>query len=137
MIVVDASVFVGTWWSGDTNHTASSTWFSTYLLSTETIIAPVILLAEVGAAIARRTGDKRLGHKAVQELQLVPRLSLVGIDASLGALAAQLAVDISLKGADAMYVALAAQYGVTLITWDREQHQRSRPYITTQRPDGT
>ena len=48
--------------------------------------------------------------------------------------AAQVAVDLHLRGADAVYVATAQRLSVPLVTWDREQLDRSSVVIEAYEP---
>ena len=133
-MVIDANIFIGIYWAKDANHSASRLWLARYLLATYILEAPVLLLGEVAGAIARRTGDSALGHAAVAQVQLVPRLTFQEHSRSSAALAAELAADLKLRGADAVYAATAAQLGVPLITWDKELHDRAAAHVTTYYP---
>lgn len=89
-------------------------------------MSPAILLAEIGGAIARRTGNSGLGSQVVEPERRLPNVQLVPIDASLAALSAELAVTFRLRGADSCYLAVAHRLGVPLITWDQEQKRARR-----------
>ena len=128
-MVVDASVWVSALVPADVHHAASRGWLEARLREGTPLIAPVILLAEVGGAIARRTGDTRLGQRAVDALLAFPNLRLVPVEGRLGGEAARLAVRLRLRGADAVYVAAAALLGVPLVTWDVEQRERAAPVV--------
>jgi hypothetical protein len=48
------------------------------------LIAPLILLAEVAGAIARRTGSAEVAHRAADALLALRNLRLVALDARVG-----------------------------------------------------
>ena len=134
MIVVDASVLVSYLVTADVHHPVSHRWVEQQILTNTQLVAPILLLTEVGAAIARRTGDSELGRQAVARLQQMPTLRLVPIDQHLGILATQLAMDLRLRGADAYYVAIAHSLNIPLVTWDREHLDRARETISVYEP---
>jgi predicted nucleic acid-binding protein len=134
VIVVDASVWLSYLIQVDANHAASYRWLSEVLLEGQAIVAPVLLLAEVGGAIARQTGNPALGQKTIDRLLSIPNLRLVSVDHSLGIQAARVAAAQRLRGADASYVAVAVALGVPLVSWDREQVERAG-IVTATMPD--
>jgi len=125
VIVVDASVWLSYLIKSDVHHEISWSWLSGVLSEGEAIAAPVLLLAEVGGAIARQTGDPTLGRKTIDRLLAIPNLRLLSIDHTLGVQIARLAAAQRLRGADASYVAVAAALGVPLVSWDKEQMTRA------------
>lgn len=134
MIVVDASVWVSHFTKQDNHHLTSLRWL-THMVNQQTeFLLPPLLLSEVAGAIARRTGVAELGHHAVGQILTTPRLRVISIDSVVGQLAAQLAADLRLRGADAIYVAVAHQYQASLVSWDREQIQRSASMVTAFAP---
>jgi predicted nucleic acid-binding protein len=135
MAVVDASVVVAVYKTDDLFHGDSRAWFARYLASTEAIDVPYLILSELAGAIARPTHDAALGHAAVAQFQLVPRLTLHQIGRNTSILAAQLAADRWLRGADALYAAVAVQRRLPLITWDRELHDRAAAVVRTFYPN--
>lgn len=134
MIIVDASVWLSYLVESDVYHATSRRWLSQVLAEGEAIAAPVLLLAEVGGAIAQQTGDPALGQKAIDRLLAIPNLRLVSLDHGLGIQAARVAATQRLRGADAAYVAVAAALGVALVSWDREQLERAE-IVTGIRPE--
>jgi len=135
MRVVDASVWVGRLVDTEAHYAASRRWIEVYLARGGQMVAPMLLLAEVAGAVARRIGDKALANRATEALLAVPNLRLVPLDAQLGQASAQLAADLGLKGADATYVAVAHLLGVPLVTWDRQQGERAAERIAVYTPD--
>lgn len=123
--VIDVSVVVSFLVPEDAHHALSRGWLRQQLLNATPLVVPILLLTEVGGAIARRTQARELGHRAVAQLQRLSALRIVAVDHRLGFLATELAVDLRLRGADAVYVALAVQLDLPLVSWDREQRERA------------
>ncbi len=134
MIVTDASVMVSALHPTDVHHQQSRAWLRQHLRAGNTLIAPLLLLSEVSGAVTRRSGDFALGQQALNRQIAFRQLRLVPLDAHLGVLAAQLAVQLRLRGADAVYVALAAQLRIPLVTWDGEQRERGGQIIDAREP---
>ncbi|GMQ78868.1 MAG: hypothetical protein BMS9Abin02_1410 [Anaerolineae bacterium] len=132
--VVDASVIVSYLHSGDSNHGASRNWLHRQVEGGQLLAAPILLIIEVSAAVARRTRSSALGHQAINNLQRLPMLRLVAIDHRLGLSASKLGADLYLRGADAVYVALALQLSLPLVSWDKEQLERASRAINVQKP---
>jgi predicted nucleic acid-binding protein len=132
---VDASVWVARLVPRDVHHDASRLWLEAYVARGGSLISPILLLAEVAGAIARRTGDADLGTRAVEQILRVPKIGLVPTDPRLGKLAAQLAADLGLRGADAAYVGLAYHLSVPLVTWDPQQQERASLLVVVHTPD--
>src|SRR3712207_1515849 len=110
MPVPDCNVFVATYKTNDIFHVRSRDWVARYLVSSETLHAPYLLLSELAGAIARPTHDPVAAHAAVSRIQLVPRLTLHPVDRAMSTRAAQLAADFGLRGADAVYAAVAMHW---------------------------
>lgn len=121
MYVVDASVWVGWFIPNDFHHSASYEWLGHQAERSEVVASPAILLAEVGGAVARRTGDSELGARAVALMHRLPNLRVVAVDATFGRFSADLAAEHRLRGADSLYAALAQRLNVPLVTWDHDQ----------------
>ena len=134
MIVTDASVWVSHLIAQEIHHQVSRDWLTAVVRSGTLIVAPALLLAEVGGAIARRTGDAKLGHQAVNHILSTPNLRLVYTDAETGKLAANLAVEQKLRGADALYTAVALRLTIPLVSWDQEQIARAAAIVTSHQP---
>lgn len=134
MIVTDASVWVSHLIAQEVHHAVSRQWLTAVVHSKTIIVAPALLLAEVGGAIARRTDDIALGRQAIQHILSTPTLRLVYTDAKLGLLAAELAAGRRLRGADAFYVAVAVQLKAPLVSWDNEHLSRIPGLVTAYTP---
>ena len=135
MIVVDASVWVSYLLPPDVNHEPSRLWLSARLRAGEVIVAPVLLLAEVGGAVARQTNQPQLGQRAIDRLLSFPNLRLVSIDHAAGIRTARLAADHRLRGADALYVATATTLNIPLVSWDRQQLDRAQGLVEAHAPE--
>jgi predicted nucleic acid-binding protein len=132
--VVDASVWVSWFVPADAHHDPSRRWMSAQVAQGEPIVAPLLVLAEVAGAVARRTGLSALGAHAVSLVRHLPNARLVAVDEELAQLGALVAAQLRLRGADALYVALARRLGIPLVTWDQEQRERGRPLIAVLNP---
>jgi len=133
--VVDASVWVSRLVPQDAHYGDSRRWLEKHISGGGLLTAPALLLAEVAGAISRRTGEPDLANRAVETILRVPGLRLVSIDALLAKEAATLAADLGLRGADALYVAVAQHLDVPLVTWDREQGEKSAGVIDAHAPE--
>lgn len=134
MYVVDASVWVSWFVPDDPHHDSSHTWINAQVIQGEPMVAPVLALAEVAGAVARRTGSSEVAAGAISLMQRLPNARLVPVDSGLAQLGAMLAGGLRLKGADSLYVALAQRLGFTLVTWDQEQLERGRSVAVTDTP---
>jgi len=134
MPVVDASVCVALFNTEDPGHAASRRWLAESQGEDEPIVAPVILLAEVAAALGRGLGDAALAQEAVRLLRGRHLVELFPVTEALAARAAEIAAEEKIRGCDALYVALARQLEMELVTEDRQQLERGAAVIATRRP---
>lgn len=134
-MVVDASVWVSRLVPQDLFHEQSRRWLAEHVAAGGLLVAPVLVLAEVGGAVSRRTGDAQLARRAVELLLRVPALRLVPLDPQLGQAAADLAGDLGLRGADAVYVATARALNLPLLSWDEDQRTRAGRVVAAYSPD--
>jgi predicted nucleic acid-binding protein len=132
--VVDASVWINYLLPDDVNHEQSRAWFE-QLPPSETILAPLLLLVEISAGLARRTGRLDIVEQAVAIVRVEPRLTLRSMDDALMETAGELAAELQLRAGDSIYVALASISGTRLVTWDREQRERSAARILVSSPE--
>ena len=135
MTVVDASVFVAYYRPQDPFHQQSRAWLQAQVAAEQSIVAPVLVLAEVAGAVARRGDDTALGQEAMIHLQDFPGLTLVPIDDALAERAGEIAATFRLHGADALYVAVAEVQRLGLTSWDNEVLTRGGQLVPTMRPD--
>lgn len=133
MTVVDASVWTSYLLPDDVNHDESRAWFA-QLPATEVMFAPMLLFVEIAAALARRTGRLDLVEHAVAVVRADPRLTIQPMDDDLMEGAVKLAAELRLRAGDAIYVALASVTGTRLVSWDREQRERSSARIVASSP---
>ncbi|MEW5872766.1 MAG: type II toxin-antitoxin system VapC family toxin [Chloroflexota bacterium] len=134
MPVIDASVYIALINANEPEHATCWTWFSTARAAQETILAPVILLAEVGAALSRGTGDAQLADQVVKQLTSAGMIELIPVTLPLAERAATIAANHRIRGCDAIYVALAEQSNSPLVTLDQQQLNRATSIITTYKP---
>ncbi len=134
MAVIDASVYVALINAHEKDHTSSWVWFEQARAAREQIVAPVILLAEVAAALSRGVGDLALAHGVVQQLKHSGLIELVPVTLTLAERAAAIAADHRIRGCDVIYVALADQLGDYLVTLDRQQLERSAEIVSAREP---
>ena len=97
----------------------------------EPIVSPVILLAEVAAALGRGLGDMELAHRAVSFLRRELLLELFPVTEALAVKASEIAAERRIRGCDAIYVALAKQLDMELVTLDGQQLERGALVVPT------
>ena len=134
MAVIDASVCIALVKAQEKDHASSWVWFEQAQAAQEPIVAPVILLAEVAAALSRGMGDLGLAHRVVHQPGHSEVVELHPVTLPLAERAATLAADHRIRGCDALYVALADQLRDRLITLDRQQLERSRTIVIAHQP---
>jgi predicted nucleic acid-binding protein len=131
-IVLDASIWVSRLVSQDDFQPVVRSWMEEQRQAGVQFISPTLLLAEVGGAISRRTGDPALARQAILQLENLPGLRLVEMDNELIHEAASLAAELAMRGADSIYVAVASRLGLPLVTFDADQRQRAHRKIPIQ-----
>jgi len=119
----------------DLYYAPSRQWLDQPVADGSQIIVPTLVIPELGGAIVRRTGDPAAAARGVLWVRRLSSLWLVAIDDSLGDEATDVAMKLRLRGADAVYVALARREGVPLVTWDREQLDRTHGIIVAHTPE--
>jgi predicted nucleic acid-binding protein len=132
--VIDASVYIALINAHEEHHAGSWEWFEATKRAQEPIVAPVILLAEVSAALTRGVGDKALAHRVVQQLTRSEAVELIPVTLAMAEHAAMIAADHRIRGCDAVYIALADQLGDALVTLDRQQLERGAGIVVTRQP---
>ena len=133
-MVTDASFWVATFVEGDAHFTETCACLERALQLQQAFHVPALALAEVGGAIARKTGDRQAAEMAVQYLISQPWIALHHGSETLSRGAARVAVECMLRGADAVYAALARQLGTSLVTWDQELLERAVAVVPTFTP---
>ena len=134
MAVIDASVYIALVNAHESDHGSSWAWFEQAKTAQEPVIAPVVLLAEVAAALSRGIGDTALAHRVVGQLLHSSVVELIPVTAALGKRAAAIAADHRIRGCDAVYAALAEQSNDHLVTLDEQQLERGAAVVTVRRP---
>lgn len=134
MAIIDASVYIALVHAHEKDHARSWAWLEQARGDREAIIAPVILMAEVAAALSRGAGDPALAHRVVQQLERGGVVQLVPVTLPLALKAAAIAADHQIRGCDAVYVALADQVGDCLVTLDRQQRKRCAAIVKAREP---
>jgi predicted nucleic acid-binding protein len=130
--VIDASLWVSRLVPGDNHHPIVKTWLESQRAAGGIFLSPSLLLAEVGGAISRRTGEPGLARRAIDQLLRLSGLRLVEMDRGLVREAARLASDLGLRGADSFYVAVAARLGLPLVTLDADQRSRAETVVAVE-----
>ena len=135
MIGVDASVWVSYFARDDVNHQQSRDWFEQQTRLGERYVAPRLLLVEVAASMARRTGPSDVGLHLLEQLRLSPTITFWEMSDDFVDDVARFAVQLRVRAADAAYIAVALATGARLVTWDREQLTRGVAVVTTSTPE--
>lgn len=126
---VDASVFLNAFNPSEPDHTESNRLLALLQERAVPIIVPTLILPEVAATISRVRGDAELARGFTDALRRLPNLTLIALDRILAQQAADMAAQRRLRGSDAVYTAVALRFGSTLITLDREQHDRVAGFV--------
>jgi predicted nucleic acid-binding protein len=121
---VDASVFLSAFNPQEAEHEHSRQLLAILQEQSAPIIVPTLVLPEVSAVIRRGRGSAALARQFSATLERLPHLLWISLDAALARLASEAAAEYRLKGSDAVYAAVALRFGTTLVTLDREQHDR-------------
>ncbi len=133
-VTVDVSVFVSAYLASDPHHATSLKLLGKLIEDKIELNAPVLVLAEVAAAMARNTRDPQRGQAAREMIEQTPRMQLYPLSVALGKKAADFASTLFLRGADSVYVAAADMTGSTLITLDNEMWERASEATVTLTP---
>ena len=134
MAIIDASVYVALVNACEKDHARSWAWLEQARGDRQAIVAPVILMAEVAAALSRGAGDPALAHRVVQQLERGGVVQLVPVTLTLALKAAAIAADHQIRGCDAVYVALADHLDDCLVTLDRQQLKRCAAIVEAREP---
>jgi predicted nucleic acid-binding protein len=131
---VDASVFLNAFNPREPGSAQSQGFLAHLQSQAIPIIVPTLLLPEVAATLGRGRGDADLANQFVAALVRLPHLVLMPLDTALAQVAADVAARHRLRGSDAVYAAVAYRFGATLVTLDREQHDRVAGFVHTRYP---
>ncbi|MCC7352146.1 MAG: type II toxin-antitoxin system VapC family toxin [Anaerolineae bacterium] len=131
---VDASVFLNAFNVHEAGQPDSQRFLAHLQAEAIPIVVPTLLLPEVSATIARGSGDPALPRQFVAALIRLPHLVLVSLDTALARQTAEVAALHRVRGSDAVYATVALRFGSTLVTLDREQHNRLASVLTPRYP---
>lgn len=131
---VDASVLLNAFNPHESGHIESQRFLAFLQAQAVPMIAPTLLLPEVAATIGRGQGDADVAREFVAALTRLPHLVLVPLDLALARVATDVAARNRLRGSDAVYAAVALRFANTLVTLDREQHDRVSGVVPTRYP---
>ena len=134
MPVIDASVYISLINASEEQHDSSWAWFENAQAGRDQLVAPVILLAEVAAALSSGIADSALAQRVVDQLKRSEAIELVPVTSALAEQAAAIAADHRIRGCDAIYVALASRLGDSLVTLDRQQLERAAAVVAVRQP---
>lgn len=132
---IDASVFGNAVFVDEPGHVFSRDLLSTVQSDEVPLVLPSLVLPEVAALIARRTGSPDLADRFIGSLRALPNITWVSLTPKFAAVAARIASQQRLRGADAVYVAAALRYNSTLVTRDQEQLTRAPDGIRVTSPE--
>jgi predicted nucleic acid-binding protein len=99
------------------------------------IILPTLALVEIASAIARATNDETAAAEFAQAVEGLPEVTLIPLTPAVARNAAELAATYRLRSADAVYAAVARRYATTLVTRDRQQHERASAAVECVTPE--
>ena len=129
MITIDASVLVAAVDLRDPAQPDAKAFVDAVTTLGDPVHEPTLVVVEVVAAIARRTGDVDAAMDGGTAVLATPGLVLHPLDMELAADAAAVATRDRLRGADAIYVATALRTGSILVTLDIEVQERARGLV--------
>lgn len=129
MPVIDVSLYITLINAHEERHASCWRWFERAQEDGITILSPVILLAEVAAALSRGVGDPALAHKVLEQLKHSGVIELVPVTLTLAERAAKIAADYRIRGCDSIYVALAYDLKEPLVTLDVQQLERAAAIV--------
>src|SRR3569832_2212445 len=122
---IDASVFISSARTQEAYHSVSVEFLNQLRQQHPIVFCPSLILAECGAAIARRSSDLILAQDLVLLGKNFVGMNFLAIPIPLAERAAQIAAAQQLRGADSVYVAVAEESGAILITWDNDMLKRA------------
>lgn len=134
LVSIDTSVWVSSVLPNDSNHIVARNWIGKHTNNGGSFVAPMLIVVETAATIARVTGRKKAAPNAVSRLYSLGLMRLVPMDQTLVDEAIDMAILFKLRGSDSLFVAVARLLGIPLVTFDREQLTRPARAITTIKP---
>ena len=133
-MIVDASVWVASFLPDEKHHQETALFLRRLVESGIRVTLPTLALAEIGGAIARRSGPDHPAPKIIAFIRAQSWVEFAPIGEVLGHAAAETAIRQRLRGADAVYAALAAARRQPLITLDRQMLERAPDAVECMTP---
>jgi len=131
---VDASVFLNAFNPYEKGHEDSYRFLERLQEAAVPVVVPTLLLPEVAGTISRGRRDAALAREFASAVSRLPRVVFIALDTPLAQKALEVAAEHRLRGSDAIYATVALQFGSTLVTLDREQHDRVAKIVPTRWP---
>jgi len=132
--VLDASVFVADARPSEPGHADANALLIALAGPELMLYIPNIAQTEIASALARALDDADLALETATMYRSWPGAQVEVVDETLGDLAARLAAEHRLRGCDAIYVALAQARDAVLVSFDREQLERSPADLVARTP---
>ena len=115
---VDSSVFIAALKGGEIYSANARTFFRSSRES-ETIVVPLTVVVEIGAALRRYTGNSSLAKQAVGSLKSWESVQIVEDFSLIRESLFTIASTSGLRGMDAIVLGMAFAYELPLLTFDR------------------
>ncbi|MCE7937841.1 hypothetical protein DCC79_12355 [bacterium] len=135
VFTIDASVFGNATFADEPGHAASRDLLAAIQRADIPLVLPTLVLPEVAAVVARRTGSSERADRFAGTLRALPYITWVALTPGLAALAAGVVSRSGLRGADGVYVTVALRHGTVLVTRDREQLGRAPDGLRVTTPE--
>jgi predicted nucleic acid-binding protein len=123
-LTIDTSVFISRLREDDPSHTDSRAFLDALPGRNVMVILPNLVGPEIAGATRRFTGQQRLAREALELLEPLPNLNLVGVDQQLAANAVSLAAESGLRGSDAVFAATAQLFDAVIVSLDKDHASR-------------
>lgn len=123
-LTIDTSVFISRLREDDPSHTDSRAFLDALPGRKVMIILPTLVGPEIAGATRRFTGQPRLAREALELLDPLPNLNLVGVDQQLAVDAVSLAAETGLRGSDAVFAATAQLFDAVIVSLDKDHGSR-------------
>ena len=134
ILCVDANVFVAAATAREVHHLDSGELFRRADEAGVHIVSPALMLAEVGSAVVRQSGNADAARQGLAVICQRPGLSLIPLDDTRAQRASDLSITLRLRGADAVYAQVAEEFDAILLTWDLEMLQRTAAAVSAMTP---
>lgn len=135
VFTLDASIFGNAVFADEPGHAASRDLLTAIQSADIPLVLPTLVLPEVAAIVARRTGSTERADRFVGSLRALPYVTWVALTPGLAAFAAGVVSRLRLRGADGVYVTVALRHGTVLVTRDHEQLDRAPDDVRVATPE--